>query len=139
MRVGILYYPSNAAEKVEKIGKAFAKGVESMGHDITVINGDLDSSTKLTMYEYVAVIAKPVTLFAGKISDKVGQFLQNGGTLSGKRSSAVIVKSGFGSERALTRLMRAMEREGMFVNYSEILSLPEDAAGSVKRLPIVRF
>jgi menaquinone-dependent protoporphyrinogen IX oxidase len=138
MRVGIVYFPSNSGETPEKIAKALAKSLEQIGHDPTVINGDVDSSTKLSLYDYVAVIAKAVSLFGGKLHEKVGTFLANAGTVSGKRSCAFAIKTPFGSEKALARLMRAMEREGMFVNYSQIVRIPEDASESGKRLPIAR-
>jgi menaquinone-dependent protoporphyrinogen IX oxidase len=138
MRVGIVFFPSNSSATPEKAAKALAKSLEALGHDPTVINGDVDSSTKLSLYDYVAVIARAISFFGGKLNDKVGHFLANAGTVSGKRSCAFAIKSPFGSEKALARIMRAMEREGMFVNYSEIVKIPEDAAESGKRLPIVR-
>jgi len=34
--------------------------------------------------------------------------------------------------------MKTMEKEGMFVNYSDVIATPEEAAETGKRLPLSR-
>jgi hypothetical protein len=138
MRIGIVFFPSSGSDKAEKTARELSRTVESLGHSCAFFNADLESSTKLTSYDYVVVVAKPVSTFGGKISDKVGQFLQSAGAVSGKRSCALILKSGLSSPKALSRLMKTMEKEGMFVNYSDVIATPEEAAETGKRLPLSR-
>jgi hypothetical protein len=56
--------------------------------------------------------------------------------ISGKKSFAFILKKGMRLTKTLRELMAAMEHEGMFVKYSEILSSPEEAEVIGKRLHI---
>ncbi len=76
---------------------------------------------KLPAYEYIAVVAQPLSVFSGKIPDVVSKALSAGSSLSGKKSAAFIKKSGLFSNRALSNLMKIMEKEGMFINWSEFL------------------
>jgi hypothetical protein len=76
---------------------------------------------KLPAYEYIVVAAEPVSFFSGKINLNVSRILAAGSSLSGKKSAAFIKKTGLFSNRALSNLMRTMEKEGMVVNWSDIL------------------
>jgi hypothetical protein len=52
----------------------------------------------------------------------------------GKKSAAFLKKTGPFATRALTRLMRSMEKEGMFVNWSEIIRSVPQAEALGKRM-----
>jgi flavodoxin len=138
MRIGIVYFAPKASEKTAAVAKALQRSVEALGHTVDLINASLDTSARLTMYEYLLVGTVPVSFFTGKISDRIAQYFQNAGMVSGKRSFAFIVKSGLGSGKALTRLMKVKEKEGMFVNYSDVFAIPEDASETARRLPLSR-
>ena len=136
MRAAVVFFTTNSRDKILNIAKSLARGIESQGHQVDIIDGDHDVNAKLTMYQYIAVGSESLSNFSGKIPDKVGQFLASSGMVAGKRSYAFITKNVFGATKALTRLMKNMEKEGMFLKYSSILNSPQEAEEIGKRLHI---
>ena len=57
----------------------------------------------------------------------VSEVLANCGVVGGKKSCALVLPSLFGAEKACKALMKAMEKEGMFVDYFDIVQSPEHA------------
>ncbi len=100
------------------------------------MDGDHDVNTKLTIYQYLAIGTEPLSSFSGKIPDKVGHFLSSAGMVAGKRSFAFVTKNAFGSNKALTRLMKNMEIEGLYLKNSNIFNSPVEAEEIGKRLHI---
>jgi hypothetical protein len=88
------------------------------------------------MYQYLAIGCEPLPGFGGKLPDKVTQFLGSAGMVSGKRSFAFVTKAVFGSPKALSRLMKSMEKEGMLIKNSSILANPQEAEEIGKRLQV---
>ena len=123
-------------DKLLKLSKALSGGIESQGHQVQIIDGMTDISTKLTIFDYIAVGSEATSMFGGKLPVKVGSFLSGAGMLQGKRSFAFVIKSFFGSDRALARMMKMMEQEGMFLKYSDVLQSEEEAALIGQRLHI---
>ena len=92
-----------------------------MGHRVDILNAWTEDGFKLPGYEYVAVVTEPLSAFSGKIPPVISKVLSAGSTLVGKRSAAFVRKKGLFSSRALAHLMKAMEKEGMKVNWSDFL------------------
>jgi hypothetical protein len=89
----------------------------------------------VNFYEYLIIGCEPASLFGRKIPPSVDRFLSQAGSIGGKRSCAFVGKHLFSSSRALSRLMKAMEREGMFLTYSEVLATPRQAEQLGSHLP----
>ncbi len=136
MRVAIVFIAENRREKLLAVTKGLAKGLESQGHQVDIIDGNRDVNTKLTVYNYIAVGTEAVSLIGGKIPEKVTNYLANGGMISGKRSFAFVIKTFLGATRALLRLMKTMEGEGMFIKYSQIMQTELEAEEIGKRLHV---
>jgi flavorubredoxin len=136
MRVAVVFVSKSKRDKLLGVAQALAAGIESQGHSVEVIDGARDVNVKLTIYEYIAVGTEVVSTFGGKIPDRAGEFLKSSGIVSGKRSFAFVLKSPFGDAKALQRMMKVMEGEGMFLRFSEVLSSPADAKEIGKRLRI---
>lgn len=139
MRIAVISAPSVRAGSVA--GKtppdyvqALAKGMESMGHRVDIIDVWTGDGFRLPGYEYIAVAAEPVSFFSGKIPGAVSKMLSAGSTLVGKKSAAFVKKGGLFTSRALANLMSDMEREGMMINWSEILLNPPHAEALGKRI-----
>jgi len=120
MRIGIVSAPAERKEPPDYV-VSFAKGMESMGHRVDIIDAWTEDGMKLPAYEYIVVTAEPVSFFSGKINAKVQKILAAGSSVAGKKSAAFVKKSGLFTNRALANLMRTMEKEGMVVNWSDIL------------------
>ncbi len=136
MRVVIVFFSSNNRERLLNLSRALARGVEAQGHQVDIVDGNHDINTKLTIYRYIAVGAEQISTLGGKIPQQVNQFLNSSGMVSGKRCFAFVPKSFLGSGKALSRLMKGMEKEGMYLKNSAIFTSPQEAEEVGKRLHI---
>ncbi|MDR3160935.1 MAG: hypothetical protein LBU28_04900 [Spirochaetaceae bacterium] len=101
---------------------ALARGMESRGHRVDILDAWTEDGHRLPAYEYIAVTAEPVSLFGGKLPEVISRVLLGAGSgLGGKRSAAFLKKTGPFTSRALGNLMGAMEHEGMRVNWSALI------------------
>ena len=66
----------------------------------------------------------------------VTRYLKNAGMISGKRCYAFVGKSPISASRALQRIMKAMEGEGMFLKNSGVLNSAVEAQEVGRRLHI---
>jgi len=115
--------------------KSLARGMESMGHRVDVLDAWTEDGFRLPGYEYIAVCAEAISGWGGKMPDVLQKVLASGSGLVGKKSAAFLKKtSPFFINRALSNLMRAMEKEGMLVNWSEILLNAPHAEALGKRI-----
>jgi menaquinone-dependent protoporphyrinogen IX oxidase len=137
MRVALIYIPSKGSDALAAIAKAMARSLESSGHFVDIAEARADESPRLTGYDYVVLGSESASAF-GRIPDGVGRFLSQAGTLTGKRSMAFLRKSGLRPEKALSRLMKAMEKEGMVVNCAEIVTNEASAAAAARGAPVER-
>jgi flavorubredoxin len=138
MRTAIVFFSTTSRDRILGMAKALAKGIESQGHQADIIDGDHDVNAKLTIYQYLAIGTEPVSGFGGKIPQKVSQFLSSSGMVSGKRSFAFVSKSTFGAGKSLSRLMRSMEHEGMYIKNSAIIGTAPEAEQIGKSLHIIK-
>jgi len=120
MRIAIVSAPSSRKEPPDYI-KSLAKGMSVMGHYVDIVNAWTEDGMRLPGYEYIAVVTEPMSIFSGKIPQCVAKILAAGSSLVGKKSAAFVKKSGLSHNKALFNLMTAMEKEGMRVNWSDIL------------------
>jgi len=133
MRIAVISAPASRMPPPEYV-KSLAKGMEAMGHRADVIDAWTEDGFKLPGYEYVAVVTEPNSFFSGKIPLNIQKILSAGSSLVGKKSAAFVKKSGLFTNRALFNLMRAMEKEGMRINWSDILFNPEHAQAMGKHI-----
>jgi len=136
MRVAVVFVPQAKRDKLIEISKALATGIESQGHQVDLVDASRDVNTKLTIYEYIALGTEVVSMFGGKIPEKVTEYLTASGIVGGKRCFAFVTKKAIGAEKGLQRLMKKMESEGMLLKFSDVLSSPAEATEIGKRLKI---
>jgi menaquinone-dependent protoporphyrinogen IX oxidase len=133
MRIAIISAPSSRKAPPDYM-RALAKGMESMGHRVDLIDAWTEDGFRLPGYEYIVVAAEPISFFSGKIPEAVAKILSAGSGLAGKKSAAFAKKGGLFTGRALANVMKAMEKEGMNVNWSDILLSPLHAEALGKRI-----
>ena len=134
MRIAVVSIPSQRKEVPEYV-KSLAKGMESMGHRVDILDGWTEDGFRLPGYEYISVCAEAVSFWGGKMPEALPKILGCGSGLVGKKSAAFLKKTGpFFINKALSNLMKAMEREGMLINWSEILLNPPHAEALGKRI-----
>ena len=120
MRIAIVSAPPRRKPPPDYV-QALAKGMEMMGHRADVIDAWTDDGMRLPGYEYIVVVTEPASFFSAKISEAVPKILSAGSGVGGRKSAAFVKKSGLRSGRTLTNVMNAMEKEGMVVNWCDIL------------------
>jgi menaquinone-dependent protoporphyrinogen IX oxidase len=135
MRVAVVFFSGRKREFLRDIAKALVQGIESQGHRVDLIDGDREIGKKLTTYQYLAVGTEALG-FLGKTSEKITHFLGQSGSVGGKKCFAFVTKTLFGSQKALLRLMKRMEHEGMYLTFSDVLASPVHAEAIGKRLHI---
>ena len=134
MRIAVISVPAQRRE-VPAYVKSLAKGMESKGHRVDVLDAWTEDGFRLPGYEYIAVCAEAASFWGGKMPDPLSKFLGAGSGLVGKKSAAFLKKtSPIFVNKALSNLMRAMEKEGMLVNWSEILLNAPQAEALGKRI-----
>jgi len=139
MRVCILFFEGQEEDRqLRKISQSLGKGIEKQGHQVDLINGFKDDKGKLFIYDYICIGTIKNGFFSGKIPENIKSIFKNMGTVSGKRSYAYVVKNGFRSQKALSRLMKFMEGEGMFLKRSDIIKTSFEAEYIGKKLHIAR-
>jgi len=112
--------------------KALANGMESMGHRVDVL--DAGDGYKLPGYDYIALCTEAAGFWGGKMPEALPQLLATA-SLAGMKGAAFLKKTGpFFINKALCNLMKAMEKEGMVVNWSEVLLSPDHANAMGKRI-----
>jgi menaquinone-dependent protoporphyrinogen IX oxidase len=133
MRIVIISAPARRGG-IPGYAAALARGMESMGHRVDVIDAWTDDGMRLPGYEYLVVAAESVTLFSGKMPESLPKILSGASSLMGKKAAAFLKKTSPFTGKALTKLMRAMEKEGMVVNWSDIILSADHAEALGKRI-----
>jgi len=106
---------------------SLAQGMKAMGHYVDVLDAWTGDGHRLPGYDYVVAVTQAASFFSGKIPEIVPAILSAASNLVGKKGAAFVMKGGLFTDRALANLMKAMEKEGMRVNWSDILFNPPHA------------
>ena len=134
MRIAVVSV-SAARKEIPDYVKALARGMESMGHRVDIIDAWSEDGFKLPGYEYIAVCAEAASFWGGKMPDALAKVLGLGSGLLGKKSAAFLKKtSPIFVNKALSNLMKSMEKEGMSINWSDILLNAPHAEAMGKRI-----
>jgi len=133
MRIALLYTTA-PGKSISPFVQALSRGMEAMGHRVDLLDAKTVEGTRLPGYEYIAVYAQTLAFFSSKIPDSLAKCLAGASSLVGKKSAAFIKKGGLFNGKALSNLMRAMEKEGMCVNWSEFVLSLEQAEALGKRI-----
>jgi len=120
MRIAVVSAPAQRKKTPDYV-EALAKGMEQMGHRVDIVDAWTDDGMRLPGYEYITIVAEPVSIFSGKIIANIAKVLSAGSSLVGRKGAAFVKKSGLFTNKALANVMKAMEKEGMRVNWSDIL------------------
>ena len=134
MRIVVVSVPAHR-NGIPDYVKALAKGMESMGHRVDVLDAWTEDGFRLPGYEYIAVCAEKVSAWSGKLPEALAKILGAGSGLVGKKSAAFLKKNGpLFTSKAFYTLMKAMEKEGMKINWSEIILNAPHAEALGKRV-----
>lgn len=135
MRILILSYLKSDNRKQTDILKKLEQTAVACGHQVDVKSGEKDTEElHLIIYDYIAVIVPASPLFGAKVPVKLPEVLSHCGNVSGKKGAALVVKSGFSSAKMCHVVMKAMEKEGMFVDYFEVVESADHATAVGRKI-----
>jgi hypothetical protein len=126
MRIAVIHFPVKRGAALAAVAKELARGLESQGHQVAIVDASVDTDARLTSYEYLAVGTESAS-FTGKVQKRIGAFLSASGQLQGKRSLGFILKPAFFAQKACLNLMASMESQGLVVCDYRVFSGPEEA------------
>ena len=134
MRIAVINVPATR-KGIQEYVKTLASGMEAMGHKVDILDAWTEDGFRLPGYEYIAVCAEAVSGWGGKMPDVLSKFLACGSGLVGKKSAAFLKKtSPLFINKSLTNLMKVMEKEGMMINWSDIILSAPHAEALGKRI-----
>ncbi len=134
MRILILHFLSDRNKKHSDIIRNLEKSATANGHTVTICNEKDAINLHMAMFDYVTVITVPAGIIGAKLPEKMGEILSTHGSLAGKKGCALVVKSGFSSNKMSRITMNAMEKEGMVIDYFDIIDTPGYATHVGKKL-----
>lgn len=135
MRILLLSYLKSDNKKQSAILKTLEQTAQTGGHQVDVKSGEKDTENlHLIVYDYIAVIVPASPLFGAKVPAKLPEVLSQCGNVSGKKGAALVVKSGFSSAKMCHVVMKAMEKEGMFVDYFDVVENADHAVAVGRKI-----
>jgi hypothetical protein len=126
--------PAQRIDRIPAYVLALQRGFEAMGHRADIINAWTEDGYRLPAYEYIAVAVEPISFLSRKLPSALSKILSEGSGLSGKKSAAFLGKKCLFANKTLSAIMSTMEKEGMVINWSEIIFSPEQAEVLAKRI-----
>ncbi len=134
MRILILHFLHNKNNKHSEILKNLEKSAVANGHTVTICNDKDAINLHMGMHDYITVVTVPAGIVGAKLPEKMTEILSTHGSLSGKKGCALVVKKGFSSNKMSRITMHAMEKEGMVIDYFDIIDTPGYATHVGKKL-----
>ncbi|MFY9303379.1 MAG: hypothetical protein WBH59_06365 [Atribacterales bacterium] len=132
MRVAFIH--SSKDKRVANLARYMVGIFEKEGWTVKVIEAeDTTSPVSLRPFDLIFVGSQVLSLWGGKISQEVVNFLQGASGMEGKRAVAYVRPNLFGTDKALKKLMSKMESQGAFVVDFEALKGEKEAEDLVKR------
>jgi len=133
MRIAVISAPSRRRPPPDYV-QSLAKGMELMGHRVEVIDAWTDDGMRLPGYEYIAAVIEPVSFLSAKIPEILHKILRANSGIGGRKSAAFVKKAGLRSGKTLVNLMNVMEKEGLIINWCDVLFNAPHAEAMGKRI-----
>jgi len=134
MRVLILHFLNKKNSKHANILKNLEAAATNNGHQVTLIDAKDSDNLHFAMYEYIAVVTVSEKAFGAKLPPHMLEILSKHGSLSGIKGCSLVVKKGLSSEKMSRLAMHAMEREGMVIDYFQIIESADHAKAIGKKI-----
>jgi len=134
MRIAIIAVSEKRSERLRKCAQALCRQFSVDGHVSDFLTA-VDS--RFSTYDFLVVCSEPAGT-GSAVGRKLGEQLSQGGNLVGKRSMAILVKSGLFPKKTLANMMKILEKEGMVVTMAEIVANEAESAAAAREAPLVR-
>lgn len=125
MQVGILYATKKKA--VQEVAESLRQGLEEQGHTVKLFPDDEGSFGALGACRNIIVGSCVTALFKPRTPKKLASALVKAPGLAGKRSIAFLAGGGMSERKALSALMRDMEKQGCYLVDQRSFSSKQEA------------
>ena len=125
MLIGIVY--SSDKKVIQNLAEGLKRGLEEQGHTTRIYPDDTPSVSGIGACKTLFVGSYVTPGFKPKTPAKLADFLSKTTGIAGKRSVAFLKKGGLGERKALSSLMRDMERQGCYLVDQRVFSSQEEA------------
>jgi len=134
MRIAVVAISEKKTDRLLKLARAASREFSLMGHVSDFFEA---VDYRLSTYDFLVVCSEPSGLGSG-IGKKLGEQLSSGGNLVGKRTMALLVKSGLLPQKALAVMMTSLEKEGMIVTMGEVVANDGESVAAAREAPLLR-
>lgn len=118
MRVALITFLGKKGKDTDDIVRILDARASGRGAEVEVFDGFRDLlNTRLTAFDYIAVLVQSKGLLGGPVPGRVAEFLDTSGAVSGKKGCALVLKSGLSASKTCRSLMDVMERAGIMLDY----------------------
>lgn len=135
MKIVILHFLNVKKQKNIAILNKLVESASKNGHQVDLVNGNLDTENfRITPYEYITVVASGISSCSSKLSPQISSVIAKSGISSGKKACALVLKQPLFSQKLCKALMYTMEKEGMVIDYFEVVASVDHANYIGKKL-----
>ncbi|HZK20324.1 MAG TPA: hypothetical protein VFC68_06335 [Treponemataceae bacterium] len=127
MRVLIFHFLDKSNSKHIKIIKNLEAAAINNGHQVTVLNAFDADNFQFLIYEYIAIVTTSSKLLRARLPSNCEDVFKKHGSMSGIKSCSLVVKKGLFSKKMNNLVMKAMEKEGMMIDYFKIIENADHA------------
>ncbi len=139
MKVSIVVSPKGQESKaLMDVGRALATTLEKRGYSSELLNTSIDTDKKLILSDYLIIVAEPLSFFSSKLSPKLSKYLENAGTISGKRGSTILLGNTLFKTKAMSSLMNIVEGQGVILKTSQFVKNPSQAVSFANTINVER-
>ncbi len=135
MRVAVVAWGSGAPGKLRPLAQAVSAGLQAQGHQSAVIFPP-DDQDRLTVFQYVILLTESANILGSKVPPGLPEWLSRSGLRPGTRGAVFVRNRLIGAYRSLRLAMGAMEKEGCYLTFNDIVSKPADAEAIARSLDI---
>ena len=134
MHVAVIAISDRNSSKLRSIAGACVASLKAQGHDSELF---FNVDQRMSLFDFIIFCSEPKGI-GSDIGVSLSHQLALGNGLEGKRSAAIMVRSGLAPNKALQRHMAAPESEGLRVVQSQIVSNSSQVAAFVNDTPLER-
>ncbi|MGL4987364.1 MAG: hypothetical protein ACRC5H_09560 [Treponemataceae bacterium] len=131
MKILLMHFLNTKNVKHKEILARFEQAVKNKGSSIEIFNGEEENSQiHPALFDYITVVVPADPIWGSKLPKKLTTFLSTNTSLSGKKGCAFVIKAGLTSGKMSKVLMAAMEKQGILLDYFDIIKSAQQALRS---------
>lgn len=136
MRTLILHSLDNDNPKHKTVLQNLVKGAQSRDNQVDIFDAVHDSPENLHIayYKYIAVVVPSLQFIGAKPVKKLEELFASCGSAAGKKGCALVLKFGLSSNKMCNVLMDQLERQGMKLDYFEVIENAEHSVAVGKKI-----